>query len=343
MREMGLTGIPWPEQYGGSGSDYVTYAIVLEELSRKCASTAGMLAAHIGYCAFPLYQFGNEVQKKSWLKTAAEGTVLGTGAIAQCSGWDATTDEGIGITATATADGRQYILDGTIDYVNQAGEADIYVVFARGQPMKRKKGYSAFLIEKGTLGLTFGPKMQKLGLRSMTTAAIRMDNCRIPSANLIGRDGQGLEIAMDTLSIGCMGSAALAVGLAQGALEAAIAYAKVRKQFGKPIGQQQAISFKLADMSTRIEAARLLTYQAAWRMDHSLPYLKEAAMAQMFALRAVEFVTLEAVQVLGGYGYMREYEVERYMRDARCLQANEGTLEMRASMISSLLPEDKFC
>jgi butyryl-CoA dehydrogenase len=332
LGQMGLTGIPWPELNGGAGGDYAAFAVVVEELSRVCASTGAGLAAHIAHCGCLIYKFGSTWQKQTFLKAIAEGKLLGTCIYPHNGRNDIGANKGIAV--RKAADG--YILDGICSYVDHAGAADIYIVFAQGLPGKRNTSYSAFVVDSKWPGLHCGPKMRKLGMRSMTTGTIHLENCLIPHANLIGREGQGREIALSMQDVGSIGSAAQAVGIAQGAMEAAVAYAKERRQFGKPISQQQGILFKLADMSAKIESARLLTYEAAWRIDAGLPYRKQAALAALFAVRAAEFVTVEAVQVFGGYGYMREYQVERYMRDAKYLAAEAGAREYREDFIRSV-------
>lgn len=336
MGELGLTGIPWPEDYGGLGSDYVTYCLVIEELSRVCASTGVTLSAHISLAGWPIYTFGTEAQKQKFLRPMAEGKKLGAyGLTENGSGSDAGS-----MRTTAIKDGDHYVLNGTKIFITNAGEAEIYVVFALTDPQQKQKGCSAFIVEKDIPGFTFGKKERKLGIRSSPTMEIIFDNCRIPKENLLGKEGQGFKIAMRTLDGGRSGIAAQAVGIAQGALDASLAYAKERRQFGKPIAQQQAIGFKLADMATKIEAARLLTYQAAWRESQGLSYSKESAYAKLFAGDTAMEVTVEAVQIFGGYGYTKDFPVERYMRDAKITQIYEGTNEIQRMVISRILLAD---
>ncbi|WP_342044762.1 acyl-CoA dehydrogenase [Bacillus sp. OTU530] len=333
MAELGLTGIPWPEEYGGIGSDYLAYCIAVEELSRVCASTGVTLSAHVSLAGWPLYTFGTEEQKQLYLRPLAEGKKIGAyGLTEPGSGSDAG-----GMKTTAKRDGDHYILNGSKIFITNGGVADIYIVFALTDPGVKHRGTSAFIVEANTPGFSIGKKEAKLGIRSSPTTEIIFEDCRVPARNLLGAEGQGFKIAMQTLDGGRNGIAAQAVGIAQGALDAAVAYAKERRQFGKPIIEQQGIAFKLADMATQVEAARLLTYQAAWLESAGLPYSKESAMSKLFAGDAAMKVTVEAVQVFGGYGYTKDYPVERFMRDAKITQIYEGTQEIQRLVISRIL------
>ncbi len=335
MAELGLTGIPWAEEHGGIGSDYLSYVIAVEELSRVCASTGVTLSAHTSLAGWPINKFGTEEQKQKFLKPMALGEKMGAyGLTEPQSGSDAG-----GMKTTAKKDGDDYILNGSKIFITNGGEAEIYVVFATTDP-NSKRGTSAFIVEKGTEGFSFGKKEKKLGIRSSPTLELIFDNCRVPAENLLGKEGEGFKIAMMTLDGGRNGISAQAVGIAQGALDAAVAYAKERVQFGKPIGQQQGIGFKLADMATKIEAARLLTYQAAWLESEGLPYGQASAMSKLYAGDIAMEVTTEAVQVFGGYGYTKDYPVERYMRDAKITQIYEGTNEIQRMVISRHLLKD---
>ncbi|MDP4551522.1 acyl-CoA dehydrogenase [Alkalihalobacillus macyae] len=336
MAELGLTGIPWSEEYGGIGSDYLSYVIAVEELSRVCASTGVTLSAHTSLAGWPVNAFGTEEQKQKFLRPMAEGKLMGAyGLTEPGSGSDAG-----GMKTTAKRDGDEYILNGSKIFITNGGEADIYIVFAQTDKEKRHKGITAFIVEKDTPGFSMGKKEKKLGIRSSPTLEIIFEDCRVPVENRLGDEGQGFKIAMKTLDGGRNGIAAQAVGIAQGALDAATAYAKERKQFGKPIGENQGIGFKLADMATKIEAARLLTYQAAWKESQGLPYGKESAMSKLYAGDISMEVTTEAVQVFGGYGYTKDYPVERYMRDAKITQIYEGTNEIQRLVISRMLMAD---
>ncbi|HDR7435317.1 acyl-CoA dehydrogenase AcdA [Bacillus cereus] len=333
MAELGLTGIPWPEEYGGIGSDYLAYVIAIEELSRVCASTGVTLSAHTSLAGWPIFKFGTEEQKQKFLRPMAEGKKIGAyGLTEPSSGSDAG-----GMKTTAKRDGDHYILNGSKIFITNGGIADIYVVFALTDPESKQRGTSAFIVESDTPGFSVGKKESKLGIRSSPTTEIMFEDCRIPIENLLGEEGQGFKIAMQTLDGGRNGIAAQAVGIAQGALDASVEYARERHQFGKPIAAQQGIGFKLADMATDVEAARLLTYQAAWLESEGLPYGKESAMSKVFAGDAAMKVTTEAVQVFGGYGYTKDYPVERYMRDAKITQIYEGTQEIQRLVISRML------
>ncbi|PEX88637.1 acyl-CoA dehydrogenase AcdA [Bacillus cereus] len=333
MAELGLTGIPWPEEYGGIGSDYLAYVIAIEELSRVCASTGVTLSAHTSLAGWPIFKFGTEEQKQKFLRPMAEGTKIGAyGLTEPGSGSDAG-----GMKTIAKRDGDHYILNGSKIFITNGGIADIYVVFALTDPESKQRGTSAFIVESDTPGFSVGKKESKLGIRSSPTTEIMFEDCRIPVENLLGEEGQGFKIAMQTLDGGRNGIAAQAVGIAQGALDASVEYARERHQFGKPIAAQQGIGFKLADMATDVEAARLLTYQAAWLESEGLPYGKESAMSKVFAGDTAMKVTTEAVQVFGGYGYTKDYPVERYMRDAKITQIYEGTQEIQRLVISRMV------
>ncbi|KLA22464.1 acyl-CoA dehydrogenase AcdA [Bacillus cereus] len=333
MAELGLTGIPWPEEYGGIGSDYLAYVIAIEELSRVCASTGVTLSAHTSLAGWPIFKFGTEEQKQKFLRPMAEGKKIGAyGLTEPGSGSDAG-----GMKTIAKRDGDHYILNGSKIFITNGGIADIYVVFALTDPESKQRGTSAFIVESDTPGFSVGKKESKLGIRSSPTTEIMFEDCRIPVENLLGEEGQGFKVAMQTLDGGRNGIAAQAVGIAQGALDASVEYARERHQFGKPIAAQQGIGFKLADMATDVEAARLLTYQAAWLESEGLPYGKESAMSKVFAGDTAMKVTTEAVQVFGGYGYTKDYPVERYMRDAKITQIYEGTQEIQRLVISRML------
>jgi butyryl-CoA dehydrogenase len=333
MAGLGLTGIPWPETYGGIGADYMSYVIAVEELSRVCASTGVTLSAHVSLASWPIYKYGNEEQKKTFLYRLASGEALGAYALSEPgAGSDV-----VSMSMTAKEEGNHYVLNGNKVWITNGGVADIYIVFAKTDADKRHKGITAFIVEKGTKGFTFGKKEKKLGIRSSPTTELIFENCHIPKENRLGAEGEGFKIAMTTLDGGRNGIAAQAVGIAQGALDAATAYAKERKQFGKPIAMNQGISFKLADMATEVEAARLLTYQAAWLESQGLPYGKASAMSKLFAGDAAMRTTVEAVQIFGGYGYTKDYPVERYMRDAKITQIYEGTNEIQRLVIGRML------
>ncbi len=330
MGKLGFLGLPYPEEYGGSGGDFVSYAIAVEEISKFCGSTGIGLSVHTSLCSWPIFKYGTEEQKQKFLRPLAEGTKLGAFGLTEPN---AGTDVSNGST-TAVKDGDEYVLNGTKIFNTNGGEAEIEVIFAITDKSAGVKGMSAFIVEKGTPGLFFGKKEIKMGIRSSVQREVIMDNCRIPAANLLGKEGDGFKIAMTALDGGRIGVAAQSVGIAQGALDEAIKYAKARVQFGKPIAAQQAISFMLAEMAIKVEAARLLTYKAAYHKSHHLPYSKEAAMAKKFASDTAMEVTTNAVQVFGGYGFSREYPVERMMRDAKITQIYEGTNQAQLMVIA---------
>ncbi|KUP04092.1 acyl-CoA dehydrogenase [Bacillus coahuilensis m2-6] len=334
MAELGLTGIPWPEEYGGIGSDYLAYCIAVEELSRVCASTGVTLSAHTSLAGWPVYKFGTEEQKQKYLRPMAQGEKIGAyGLTEPGSGSDAG-----GMRTTARLEGDHYILNGSKIFITNGGIADIYVVFALTDSEKKQRGgTTAFIVESGFEGFSVGKKEKKLGIRSSPTTEIIFEECKVPKENMLGNLGEGFKIAMMTLDGGRNGIAAQAVGIAQGALDESIRYAKEREQFGKPIASQQGISFKIADMATSIEASRLLTYQAAWLESEGLPYGKESAMSKLMAGDTAMNVTTDAVQIFGGYGYTKDYPVERFMRDAKITQIYEGTQEIQRLVISRML------
>ncbi|WP_121610524.1 acyl-CoA dehydrogenase [Mesobacillus foraminis] len=333
MAGLGLTGIPWAEEYGGIGSDYLAYCIAVEELSRVCASTGVTLSAHTSLAGWPIYKFGSEEQKQKYLKPMALGEKIGAyGLTEPGSGSDAG-----GMKTTARLEGDHYVLNGSKIFITNGGVADIYIVFALTDPANRHKGTTAFIIEADFPGFSVGKKEKKLGIRSSPTTEIIFEDCQVPKENVLGQEGEGFKIAMMTLDGGRNGIAAQAVGIAQGALDAAVEYAKGRHQFGKPIAAQQGVGFKLADMATQIEASRLLTYQAAWLESEGLPYGKESAMSKLMAGDTAMKVTTDAVQIFGGYGYTKDYPVERFMRDAKITQIYEGTQEIQRLVISRML------
>lgn len=333
MAALGLTGIPWSEEYGGMGSDYLAYCIAVEELSRVDGSVGVMLSAHTSLGSWPIYKFGSEEQKQKYLRPLAEGKKIGAyGLTEPGSGSDAG-----GMKTTARLEGNHYVLNGSKIFITNGGVADIYVVFAVTDSSQKSQGTTAFIIEKDFPGFSIGKKENKLGIRSSPTTEIIFEDCIVPVENVLGNVGEGFKIAMMTLDGGRNGIAAQAVGIAQGALDAATNYAKDRVQFGKPIAAQQGVGFKLADMATNIEAARLLTYQAAWLESVGLPYGKESAMSKLFAGDTAMKVTTEAVQIYGGYGYTKDYPVERYLRDAKITQIYEGTQEIQRLVISRML------
>jgi len=334
VAELGLAGIVFPEEYGGAGGDYISYAIAVEELSRVCASTGVTLSAHLSLGANPVWMFGTEEQKKNFLIPMAEGTKLGAFALTEPS---AGSDAG-GTRTFAVRDGEEWILNGSKIFITNGGDAETYIVFARtDKDAQKHHGISAFIIDKDTPGFSFGKKEMKMGIRSSLTCELVFENCRIPADRLLGKEGEGFKIAMKTLDGGRIGIAAQALGIAQGAYEAALDYSRERKQFEQPIASFQGVQFILADMALRIEASRLLVYQSAWRASAGLSYGKESAMAKLSASETAMWVTTKAVQVHGGYGYTREFPVERMMRDAKITEIYEGTSEVQRVVIGAAI------
>lgn len=330
MGAIGITGIPWPEEYGGGGSDYLSYVIAVEEISRVDASLGTTLSAHTSLASWPIFKYGTEAQKQKFLKPLAEGEKMGAyGLTEEQAGSDAAA-----LKTSAVKDGESYVLNGSKLFISNAGEAEVYIVFAVTDPEKKNRGISAFIVEKDTPGFYFGKKEKKMGIRSSLTLELIFDECRVPAENLLGAEGEGFYMAMNTLDGGRSGIAAQAVGIARGALDLAVQYSKQRVQFGQPISSFQAVSFMLADAATRIEAARLLTYQAAFLESQGMPYGQASSMAKLFASETAMKVTTDAVQILGGYGYTRDYPAERFMRDAKITQIYEGTSEVQKIVIS---------
>jgi alkylation response protein AidB-like acyl-CoA dehydrogenase/rubredoxin len=331
MTKNGWMGIPFPKEYGGAGLDYISYAIAVEELARVDGGTGVILSAHTSLGAWPIYNFGTEEQKKKYLVPLASGAKIGAfGLTEQNAGSDAG-----GTETTADPDGDYYILNGGKIFITNGGEADTYVVFAVTTPGIGTKGISAFIVERGWDGFTFGDHYDKLGIRSSATSELIFNDVKVPKENLLGELGQGFRIAMATLDGGRIGIAAQALGIAQGAMDAAVDYAKERVQFDKPIAFQQAISFKIADMAAKIRAARLLVYSAADLKDNHEPYGKESAIAKMYASEVAVEVANEALQIHGGNGYLKGMEVERFYRDAKITTIYEGTSEIQRVVIAS--------
>jgi len=334
MAELGLTGLIVPEEYEGTNAGALVYAMAVEEISRNCASMGVTLSAHTSLGTWPILKFGNEEQKKRWLPRLATGESMGAlGLTEPNAGSD------VGATATtAVLDGDEYVLNGTKIFITNGYYADIYVNLVRTGDKEAKHGNSSYIVvEKGTPGFTFGKKEKKMGIKSSATYELVFENCRVPKENLLGVEGDGFKQTMHVLNGGRVGIAAQALGIAEGAFRHALDFALNRVQFGKPIFAQEAVSFKLADMAMKIQAARNLVYEVAWREDNGLSYQRQGAFAKAFAGDTAMWVTTEAVQVLGGYGYTREYPVERMMRDAKITQIYEGTNEIQRLTIANCL------
>jgi len=342
MAKYGFMGIPVPKEYGGQGCDPLTYAMCVEEMSKVCGTTGVIVSAHTSLCCDPIQTYGTEEQKQKYLVPLAKGEKIGAfGLTEPGAGTDAQ-----GQQTKAVLDGDEWVLNGSKCFITNGKEADVYIIFAvTGKIEKRGKfikEISAFIVEKGTPGFTFGTKEKKMGIRGSSTYELIFTDCRIPKENLLGKQGKGFAIAMHTLDGGRIGIAAQALGLAEGALETTINYVKERKQFGRAIGAFQNTQFQLADMATKVEAAKLLVYKAAmkkaaYQKDPKISYSEEAAMAKLYAAEVAMEVTTKAVQLHGGYGYIREYDVERMMRDAKITEIYEGTSEVQRMVISGAL------
>ncbi|QDS37296.1 acyl-CoA dehydrogenase [Brevibacillus brevis] len=336
MGEMGLMGIPIAEEWGGAGADFISYILAIHEISKVSATVGVILSVHTSVGTNPILYFGTEEQKRKYVTKLASGEYLGAFALTEPhAGSDASS-----IRTTAVKKGDEYILNGNKVFITNGGEADTYIAFAVTDSTKGTKGISAFIVDKDTPGFTVGKKEKKMGLHGSYTTELIFDNARVPAANLLGQEGEGFCIAMANLDSGRIGIAAQALGIAEAAVEYATEYARERKQFGQPIGKQQAIAFKLADMATKAEVARLLVYRAAWLRSQGISCGMEASMAKRFATDSAMELATEAVQIFGGYGYTREYPVERLFRDAKVTQIYEGTNEIQRIVIAKHLLAD---
>jgi butyryl-CoA dehydrogenase len=330
---LGLAGTYFPEEYGGAGADVLSYIMTVEEISKVDPGVGITLSGQVSLAANPIWQFGTDAQKEKYLKPLAEGTKLGSFALTEPNaGTDAAQQMSV-----AVKEGDYYVVNGSKMFITNAGEADIYIIFVMTDKSKGTKGISGFILEKGTPGFTFGKTEKKMGIHTSITKELIFQDCKIPAENLLGKEGKGFSIAMQTLDGGRIGVAAQALGIAEGALAHAIEYSKQRVQFGKPICTKQAIAFMLADMATEIEASRWLVYDAAMAKQEGKPFSVKAAMAKMFASDSAMDVTTKAVQIYGGYGYSEEYPVARAMRDAKITQIYEGTNEVQRMVTSGAL------
>jgi butyryl-CoA dehydrogenase len=336
MAGLGLMGVAVPEEYGGAGMDNICYAIAMEEIARACASTAVILSVNNSLACAPILSFGSEEQKRTYLVPLATGEHLGCFGLTEP---EAGSDAGSQKT-TAVRDGSHYVLNGTKNFITNATEADTCVLFAMTDREKKHKGITAFILDMKSQGITVGKKEVKLGICASATASIILEDVKIPAANRLGNEGEGFKIAMHTLDGGRIGIAAQAIGIARASLEDSLAYAKERKQFGQSIASFQAIQWMLADMATEIDAARMLTYRAAWRKDRNLRYTRESAMAKLYASEAAMRASVKGIQIHGGYGYIREYPAERHFRDAKITEIYEGTSEIQRLVIASDLLRD---
>ena len=333
MGELGLMGIPVPEAYGGSGMDYMSYIIAIHEIAKISATVGVILSVHTSVGTNPILYFGTEAQKQKYIPKLARGEWIGAFALTEPNaGSDAAA-----LSMRAVRQGDHYVLNGSKIFITNGGAADVFIVFAKTDPEQGSRGVTAFIVERDTPGFTIGKAEKKMGLHGSSTVTLQFDGAVVPAENRLGEEGQGFKIAMSNLNFGRIGIAAQALGIAEGALHHAIQYAKDRKQFGKPIGAQQGVAFKLADMATEVEAAKLLVYHAAFLAQNKQPCTKEASMAKLFASQTAMKTATEAVQIFGGYGYTEDYPVERYFRDAKITQIYEGTNEIQHIVISKQL------
>lgn len=336
MAECGLLGLTIDERWGGGGMDYISYSLAIEEVSKACAATGTILSAHLSLCAKPINDWATDEQCDKFLRPLASGKKLGAFALSEPgNGSDAAA-----MRTEAKEDGDNYILNGSKAWISNGAEADIYLVLAQTDKAAKHKGVTAFLVEKGTPGFSFGKPEDKLGIRASSTTQLHFDSCKVPKANILGKVGDGFKVAMSTLDGGRIGMASQAIGIARAAFEESIKYANVREAFGQKILDFQAIQFKLADMATDIDAARWLTYAAATAHDRGEGFSRLAAQAKVFASEMAMKHTIQAVQIHGGYGYTTEYNVERYMRDAKITEIYEGTSEIQRIVIAKSLMKE---
>ena len=330
MGKIGIMGIPVPKEYGGQGGNNILYSMAVEELSRACATTGVVVSAHTSLCVAPILENGTQEQKMKYLPKLCSGEWIGAfGLTEPNAGTDAAMQQTV-----ATDAGDKWILNGSKIFITNAGYAHVYIIIAMTDKSQGTKGISAFIVEKGTPGFTIGKKEKKLGIRGSSTCELIFENCAIPKENLLGKVGKGFGVAMKTLDGGRIGIAAQALGIAQGAIDETVSYTKERKQFGRSISAFQNTQFQMADLYTKVEAARLLVRSAAFKKDAGLPYSVDAAMCKLFAAETAMEVTVKAVQFHGGYGYTREYPVERMMRDAKITEIYEGTSEVQRMVIA---------
>ncbi|PUU87500.1 acyl-CoA dehydrogenase [Halanaerobium sp.] len=333
MAEADMMGIPFPQEYGGAGADTLSYIIGVEELSYRCATHGVILSAHVSLGAHPIYKYGTDEQKEKYLEPLAKGEKLGAfGLTEPNAGTDAASQN-----TTAELDGDEYVLNGNKIFITNAGVADTFIIMAMTDKSKGTRGISAFIVEKDTPGFTVGKKEDKMGINASDTRELIFQNCRIPKENLLGKEGMGFKIAMATLDGGRIGIAAQALGIAQRALDETVKYVKEREQFGRPIGKFQGLQWYIAEMATKVESARNLVYKAALTKDSGESFSTEAAMAKLKASETASEVTNKAVQIFGGYGYMKEYPMERLMRDAKITEIYEGTSEVQKMVIAGSL------
>ncbi|APH13700.1 acyl-CoA dehydrogenase [Clostridium botulinum] len=333
MAKYGIMGMPFPKEYGGAGTDYLSYVIAVEELAKECATTSVILSAHTSLCCAPIFEFGTEEQKKKYLPDLLSGKKIGAfGLTEPNAGTDASAQQSV-----AVLEGDHYILNGSKIFITNGGAADTFVIFAMTDRSKGVKGISAFILEKEMSGFSIGKTEDKMGIRASSTTELIFEDVKVPKENLLGKEGKGFGIAMKTLDGGRIGIAAQALGIAEGALDHAIAYMKERKQFGKNLTKFQGLQWYIADMKVRVDAAKYLVYKAAWKKSAGENYTMDAAEAKLYAAEAAMYVTNKSLQILGGYGYTKDYPLERMLRDARITEIYEGTSEVQKMVIASSL------
>ncbi|ACA44294.1 acyl-CoA dehydrogenase [Clostridium botulinum] len=333
MAKYGIMGMPFPKEYGGAGTDYLSYVIAVEELAKECATTSVILSAHTSLCCAPIFEFGTEEQKKKYLPDLLSGKKIGAfGLTEPNAGTDASAQQSV-----AVLEGDHYILNGSKIFITNGGAADTFVIFAMTDRSKGVKGISAFILEKEMSGFSVGKTEDKMGIRASSTTELIFEDVKVPKENLLGKEGKGFGIAMKTLDGGRIGIAAQALGIAEGALDHAIAYMKERKQFGKNLTKFQGLQWYIADMKVRVDAAKYLVYKAAWKKSAGENYTMDAAEAKLYAAEAAMYVTNKSLQILGGYGYTKDYPLERMLRDARITEIYEGTSEVQKMVIASSL------
>jgi butyryl-CoA dehydrogenase len=333
MGELGMMGVYFPKEYGGAGADVLSYAMCVEEIGKVCGSTAIVVSSHTSLCCAPIYEFGTEEQKRKYLPDLLQGKKVGAFGLTEPSaGTDAS-----GVQTTAVLDGDHYVLNGSKIFITNGGASQVYVIFAMTDPSQGSRGISAFIVERDFPGFSVGREEKKMGIRGSSTTELVMEDCIVPKENLLGKEGQGFKIALHTLDGGRIGVAAQALGIGEGAIDEALQYVQERIQFGKRISQFQWTQFQLADMATKMQAAQYLVYAAACAKQDGIDYSQQAAMAKLFASEAASDVTRRAVQLFGGYGFTREYPVERMMRDAKITEIYEGTSEAQRMVIAKYL------
>ncbi|MBP2033196.1 butyryl-CoA dehydrogenase [Clostridium algifaecis] len=333
MAKYNMMGMPYPKEYGGAGTDYLSYIIVVEELAKACGTSSVILSAHTSLCSWPIFNFGTEDQKKKYLPDLLSGKKIGAfGLTEPNAGTDAAGQQSIAI-----KEGDHYVLNGSKIFITNGGVADTFVIFAMTDRSKGTKGISAFIIEKGMPGFKIGKVEDKMGIRGSSTTELIFEDVKVPVENLLGKEGKGFKVAMMTLDGGRIGIAAQALGLAEGALEYAIDYMKERKQFGKPLAAFQGLQWYIAEMKVQVDAAKYIVYKAAWKKQEGLPYSVDAAEAKLIAAETAMAVTTKSLQILGGYGFTKDYPLERMMRDAKITEIYEGTSEVQKMVIAGSL------